>query len=98
MYWTILVHSYMRTNATYNFHRNPHTNIGDSEHPGGMKSYCTASAHTSSAQGTLPGNFWQSGKVALKSGTSHGRFIQCELLQSFFFLQMRDFGPGFQAD
>ncbi|KAF7377952.1 putative allergen protein [Mycena sanguinolenta] len=46
--------------------RTAHTNIGDSEHPGGMQSYCSASAHSSPSQGTLPGNFWRN--VAFKSG------------------------------
>ncbi|KAL0945467.1 hypothetical protein HGRIS_000956 [Hohenbuehelia grisea] len=46
--------------------RTPHTNIGDSEHPGGMKTYCTSSAKYSRNQGDLPGDFWS--QVELKSG------------------------------
>ncbi|KAF7377924.1 hypothetical protein MSAN_00216200 [Mycena sanguinolenta] len=46
--------------------RTAHTNIGDSEQTGGMQSYCSASAHSSPSQGTLPGNFWSN--VAFESG------------------------------
>jgi hypothetical protein len=31
--------------------RDPHTNVGDSEHDGGMQTYCSSSAKTSSKQG-----------------------------------------------
>jgi hypothetical protein len=31
--------------------RDPHTNIGDSEHPGGMKTYCSPKGRYSSQQG-----------------------------------------------
>ena len=48
--------------------RNSHTNIGDSERPGGMKSYCSASAKYDSSQGTLPSSFWSN--VEFNSGTS----------------------------
>jgi len=52
--------------------RKAHTNIGDSESPGGTKTYCSASGKTSSSQGTLPSNFWT--KVAFKSGKGkHGK-------------------------
>jgi len=56
--------------------RTPHTNVGDSEHPGGMQSYCSASAKTSSKQGELPSDFWRN--VAFKSGKGKngGRFAQ----------------------
>ncbi|KAJ6551814.1 hypothetical protein B0H19DRAFT_1264446 [Mycena capillaripes] len=56
--------------------RNPHTNIGDSEHPGGMKTYCSAAGHTDAAQGQLPAQFWRN--VAFKSGSGKngGRFAQ----------------------
>ncbi|TFK33463.1 hypothetical protein BDQ12DRAFT_691142 [Crucibulum laeve] len=46
--------------------RDPHTNIGDSEHPGGMKTYCSPSGRYSTQQGQLPANFWSN--VALKTG------------------------------
>ncbi|KAG9044680.1 hypothetical protein FS837_007727 [Tulasnella sp. UAMH 9824] len=42
--------------------KNKHTNIGDSEHPGGMTTYC--SKPTDSSQGKFASNFWS--KVTLK--------------------------------
>jgi len=56
--------------------RDAHTNVGDSEHPGGMKAYCSASAKTSDAQGEMPSNFWLN--VAFKSGKGRngGRYAQ----------------------
>jgi len=48
--------------------RDPHTNIGDSEHPGGMKTYCSPAGRYSTQQGQLPADFWSN--VAFKSGTS----------------------------
>ncbi|KAJ7769185.1 hypothetical protein DFH07DRAFT_938316 [Mycena maculata] len=56
--------------------RDEHTNIGDSERPGKMKTYCSAAAHSSEQQGTLPGNFWSN--VAFKSGTGKngGQYAQ----------------------
>ncbi|KAG8727025.1 hypothetical protein FRC12_022863, partial [Ceratobasidium sp. 428] len=38
--------------------RDPHTNIGDSEHPGGMKTYCSPNGRYNSTQGQFPANFW----------------------------------------
>ncbi|KAH0585558.1 hypothetical protein J132_07664 [Termitomyces sp. J132] len=46
--------------------RDPHTNIGDSERPGGEKTYCSTSARKSSQQGLLPDQFWR--QVAYKTG------------------------------
>ncbi|KAK7461938.1 hypothetical protein VKT23_008370 [Stygiomarasmius scandens] len=56
--------------------RDPHTNIGDSEHPGGMKTYCSPNGKYSSDQGELPGNFWSN--VDFQTGTSSrgARFAQ----------------------
>ncbi|CAE7200248.1 unnamed protein product [Rhizoctonia solani] len=48
--------------------RDAHTNIGDSEHPGGMKTYCSANGRYDNSQGKLPDNFWSN--IAFKSGTS----------------------------
>jgi hypothetical protein len=47
--------------------RKAHTNIGDSETPGGMRVYCSASARTDNSQGLFPNDFWK--KVTFKSGT-----------------------------
>lgn len=46
--------------------RNPHTNIGDSEHTGGMKTYCSPDGRYSSQQGQLPDDWWS--HVAFKTG------------------------------
>ncbi|KAF5358780.1 hypothetical protein D9758_008535 [Tetrapyrgos nigripes] len=56
--------------------KHAHTNIGDSEHPGGMKTYCSPNGKYSSSQGELPANFWK--HVEFKSGTSSrgGRYAQ----------------------
>ncbi|KDR78653.1 hypothetical protein GALMADRAFT_244124 [Galerina marginata CBS 339.88] len=56
--------------------RNPHTNIGDSEAPGGMKTYCSPAGRYSPDQGQLPPDFWSN--VAFTSGTSSrgARFAQ----------------------
>ena len=49
--------------------RDPHTNIGDSEHPGGMKTYCSpAGRFDNPLQGQLPADFWSN--VEFKSGIS----------------------------
>ncbi|CCO33930.1 hypothetical protein BN14_08017 [Rhizoctonia solani AG-1 IB] len=48
--------------------RDAHTDIGDSEHPGGMKTYCSPNGKYDPSQGQLPGNFWSN--VAFKTGTS----------------------------
>ncbi|KAJ7910483.1 hypothetical protein B0H13DRAFT_2012173 [Mycena leptocephala] len=56
--------------------RDPHTNIGDSEHPGGMKTYCSPAGRYDTAQGQLPDQFWSN--VAFKSGAGKngGRYAQ----------------------
>ena len=66
--------------------RTPHTNIGDSEHTGGMQSYCSASARSDSSQGELPAQFWRN--VAFKSGAGKngGRYAQCAHYESIRFL------------
>ncbi|KAH8810506.1 hypothetical protein DL96DRAFT_1627380 [Flagelloscypha sp. PMI_526] len=59
--------------------RKAHTNIGDSEHPGGMQTWCSSSGRFDpSKQGKLPDNFWKTGKVALKvgKGKKGGRIAQ----------------------
>jgi hypothetical protein len=56
--------------------RDPHTNIGDSEQPGGTKTFCSPSGRYSSTQGQLLPGFWSN--VEFKNGTSSGgaRFAQ----------------------
>ncbi|KAH8810504.1 hypothetical protein DL96DRAFT_1627373 [Flagelloscypha sp. PMI_526] len=58
--------------------RTPHTNVGDSEHPGGMQTYCSPSGHFDASQGTLPGDFWKDGQVEFKvgNGKNGGRTVQ----------------------
>ncbi|EEB92079.1 hypothetical protein MPER_09465, partial [Moniliophthora perniciosa FA553] len=48
--------------------RTPHTNIGDSEHPGGMTTYCSEAGKYANSQGTIPNGFWKN--VDFKSGIS----------------------------
>jgi hypothetical protein len=68
--------------------RDPHTNVGDSEHPGGMQSFCSASAKTSDTQGLLPDNFWSNVTLETGKGSSGGKWIQ----RPFSFLYIK---PGF---
>lgn len=56
--------------------KSPHTNIGNSEHPGGMKSYCSASARTSNTQGLLPNNFWKDVEFKSGRGTRGKKWVQ----------------------
>ncbi|KXN87420.1 hypothetical protein AN958_08851 [Leucoagaricus sp. SymC.cos] len=56
--------------------RTAHTNIGDSEHPGGMQSFCSAPAHTNDSQGILPGNFWRNVEFKTGNGKNDGKWVQ----------------------
>ncbi|ETW86776.1 hypothetical protein HETIRDRAFT_58748 [Heterobasidion irregulare TC 32-1] len=56
--------------------RDAHTNIGDSEHPGGMKTYCTPAGRYSSQQGQLPANFWSNIEFQSGKGKNGGRYAQ----------------------
>ncbi|KAF9472902.1 hypothetical protein BDN70DRAFT_909004 [Pholiota conissans] len=53
---------------------NAHTDVGDSEYPGGTSVYCTSSARTSAAQGTIPEDFWNN--VAYNTGIGSGSYVQ----------------------
>jgi len=80
--------------------RKAHTDIGDSEHPGGMRSYCSASAKTSSLQGTLPSNFWKN--VAYKKGTGKkgNAYVQltgCINAKGFSQLNAKDGGGQYDS-
>lgn len=68
--------------------RTPHKNIGDSEHPGGMQSYCSSSAHTSDSQGLLPDNFWRNVEFKAGNGSNGGKWAQRE-----YFLSPRSVSP-----
>jgi hypothetical protein len=56
--------------------RNPSTTIGNSETPGGTKTYCSPQGRYSSQQGQLPADFWSN--VDFQSGYSSrgARFAQ----------------------
>ncbi|KAH8986393.1 hypothetical protein EDB86DRAFT_2947945 [Lactarius hatsudake] len=56
--------------------RTPHTNVGDSEHPGGMKTYCTPAGRLDSSQGQLPADFWRDIEFKNGTGMNGGRFAQ----------------------
>ena len=62
--------------SDYNAYSDPHTNIGDSEHPGGMKTYCTPAGRYDSRQGQLPGDFWSNVEFKTGKGTNGGRVAQ----------------------
>ncbi|KAK2462947.1 hypothetical protein APHAL10511_004999 [Amanita phalloides] len=56
--------------------RQPHTDIGVSEQPGGTKTYCSPTGRYSPQQGQLPADFWSN--VEFKNGRSNsgGRYAQ----------------------
>ncbi|KAG5649810.1 hypothetical protein H0H81_001910 [Sphagnurus paluster] len=56
--------------------RTPHTNVGDSEHPGGMQTYCTPAARTSPLQGELSTSFWRNVAFTTGKGVNGGRYAQ----------------------
>ncbi|KAG7090001.1 hypothetical protein E1B28_011623 [Marasmius oreades] len=57
--------------------KNPHANIGDSESPGGMMTYCSATARWDDSQGTIPGGFWKISDYQSGSSPDTGaRFAQ----------------------
>jgi len=56
--------------------RDPHTNIGDSEHPGGTKTYCSPAGRYSPNQGQLPPDFWSNVAFKTGKGKKGGRFAQ----------------------
>ncbi|KAG9085403.1 hypothetical protein FRC06_003630 [Ceratobasidium sp. 370] len=62
--------------------RDTKTNIGDSERPGGMKTYCSPNGRYDNEQGKFPSNFWSN--VEFKSGKSGrgARFAQREYIPS----------------
>lgn len=66
--FSLLFSHFLRINLL----RYPHTNIGDSEYPGGMKTYCSQAGRYSPQQGQLPFDFWR--EVAFESGKGkHGK-------------------------
>lgn len=59
-------------------YRTPHTDIGDSEKPGGTKTYCSAAAKRSSQQGELPADFWSNVELRKGKGKHGEKYAQCE--------------------
>ncbi|KAG8899200.1 hypothetical protein FRB99_006874 [Tulasnella sp. 403] len=53
--------------------KNKHTNIGDSEHPGGMKTYCSK---PSQGQGKLASNFWKNVSYKTGKGKKGKKWVQ----------------------
>ncbi|KAF5359152.1 hypothetical protein D9756_002980 [Leucocoprinus leucothites] len=54
----------------------PHVNIGDSEHPGGMQSFCSAPARDNDSQGVLPEDFWSESEYKWARGPQGGKYVQ----------------------
>ncbi|CAE6428632.1 unnamed protein product [Rhizoctonia solani] len=78
--------------------RKAHTDIGDSETPGGMRVYCSASARTDNSQGLFPDSFWK--KVTYKSGTGKKgkKYVQLTGRINKGFSQLNDNDGGGQYD
>lgn len=55
--------------------RDPHTNVGDSEHPGGMISYCSEAAKYSEQQ-VLASNFWSNVEYKTGQGVNGQSYVQ----------------------
>ncbi|KAH8925260.1 hypothetical protein BT69DRAFT_1240244 [Atractiella rhizophila] len=68
---SITVHVTSKTDYCLILPKDKHTDIGDSEYDGGMRSYCTSPV---SGQGTLNKSFFT--KSTLKKGTGKGAWIQ----------------------
>ena len=56
--------------------RDAHTNVGDSEYPGGETVYCSAKAKTSPLQGDLAPNFWSNVEFVSKTGVNGQAYVQ----------------------
>jgi hypothetical protein len=54
---------------------NAHTDIGDSEHTGGMKTYCSPAGRYSDQQGQLPAEFWSN--VSFVAGAGFAQLTGC---------------------
>ncbi|EIN14370.1 hypothetical protein PUNSTDRAFT_56512 [Punctularia strigosozonata HHB-11173 SS5] len=78
--------------------RDAHTNIGDSEYPGGEKTFCSDAARTSDKQGRLPDNFWRS--VEHKTAHGAGKYTQltgCIRVESTPQLNADDYGGQYDS-
>ncbi|KAJ7041653.1 hypothetical protein C8F04DRAFT_1031406 [Mycena alexandri] len=71
-----IVSIYSKDNFCMIMPRDPHTDIGTSEHPGGMQTYCSAQGHYSSQQGKLPDDFWSYVKFEEGLGKNGKKYVQ----------------------
>lgn len=79
--------------------RTPHTDIGDSEHPGGMQAYCSASAGERDA-GSLPDNFWSKVDFQVGKGPNGGKYAQltgCIRPETVDRLNPQDYGGQYDS-
>ena len=58
------------------YDREPHTTIGNSEHPGGETTYCSAAGRTSPDQGQLSDNFWRNMEYKEDNGINGKPYVQ----------------------
>lgn len=56
--------------------RGAHTDVGASEYPGGMQTYCSAKGHYSPQQGRLPEDFWRTVQFRSGSGKNGKKYTQ----------------------
>jgi len=57
--------------------RDAHTDIGDSEHPGGMQTYCSPNGRYDEVlQGLLPADFWRNVELNTNPGINGARVAQ----------------------
>ncbi|KAJ7495525.1 hypothetical protein FB451DRAFT_1020089 [Mycena latifolia] len=80
--------------------RSAHTNIGDSERPGGMKTYCSSEGRYSSEQGLLPDNFWSDVAFKMGTGKNGGKYAQltgCIHPDQFSQLNAGDYGGQYDS-
>ncbi|KAH6909789.1 hypothetical protein BKA70DRAFT_176202 [Coprinopsis sp. MPI-PUGE-AT-0042] len=53
-----------------------HTEIGESEQPGGTTTYCSSNARYDDTQGEIPAGFWSQVDHATRSGVNGNRYTQ----------------------
>ncbi|KAF8629961.1 hypothetical protein AX17_005527 [Amanita inopinata Kibby_2008] len=80
--------------------RFPHTNIGDSEHPGGTKTYCSRAGRYSTQQGQLPLDFWSNVEFKhghSKSGARYAQLTGCIRPEKLSRLNPNDAGGQYDS-
>ncbi|KAG9087766.1 hypothetical protein FS749_002656 [Ceratobasidium sp. UAMH 11750] len=78
--------------------RDAHTNIGDSESPGKMQSYCSAEARTDNSQGLFPDDFWKQVTFKTGKGKNGQNYAQLTGCINKGFSQLNDDDGGGQYD